>query len=59
MERIDKEKISENDLKAIMEQNLRLLNAKLPAYSKVSEIKIMPEEFQKTPKKSIKRFLYE
>lgn len=59
MERIDKEKISENDLKAIMEQNLKLLNAKLPAYSKVSEIKIMPEEFQKTPKKSIKRFLYE
>lgn len=59
MERVDKEKISESDLIKIMNDNLIALNEKLPAYSKVSEIKIMPEEFQKTPKRSIKRFLYE
>jgi len=30
----------------------------LPKYSQISKIKIVPEEFEKTPKRSIKRFLY-
>lgn len=49
---------TDTDLANVMEQNRNALNAALPAFSKVSEIEIMKEEFQKTPKKSIKRFLY-
>jgi long-chain acyl-CoA synthetase len=41
-----------------MEQNRKELNEMLPAYSKISSIRIHEEEFEKTPKKSIKRFLY-
>ncbi|MBE6269363.1 MAG: long-chain fatty acid--CoA ligase [Prevotella ruminicola] len=49
---------SDDDLKNIMEQNRNGLNEILPAYEKISEIEIHEEEFEKTPKKSIKRFLY-
>lgn len=49
---------SDDDIKNIMEQNRIELNALLPAYSKVSTIEIHEEEFEKTPKKSIKRYLY-
>ncbi len=47
-----------SDLENIMEQNRKELNAVLPSYSKLSSIRIQDEEFEKTPKKSIKRFLY-
>ena len=47
-----------SDLEHIMEQNRKELNAVLPSYSKISTIRIQNEEFEKTPKKSIKRFLY-
>lgn len=50
--------LSKEDLQHVMEQNLLELNAMQPAYSKVSLIKLMDEEFEKTPKKSIKRYLY-
>lgn len=43
----------------IMDDNLETLNAMLPAYSKVKRYKIMDVEFEKTPKRSIKRFLYQ
>ena len=49
---------SEEDLKNIMEQNRNGLNETIPAYEKISEIEIHAEEFEKTPKKSIKRYLY-
>ena len=49
---------SDEDLKNIMEQNRNGLNEILPAYEKISEIEIHEEEFEKTPKKSIKRYLY-
>jgi len=49
---------SNDDLENIMEQNRHELNAVLPSYSKISAIRLMDEEFEKTPKKSIKRFLY-
>ena len=49
---------SEEDLKHIMEQNRNGLNELIPAYEKISEIEIHEEEFEKTPKKSIKRYLY-
>ena len=46
------------ELQSIMEQNRQQLNALLPAYSRLSQILLHGEEFQKTPKKSIKRYLY-
>lgn len=49
---------SEEDLKNIMEQNRNGLNELIPAYEKIAEIEIHEEEFEKTPKKSIKRYLY-
>ena len=51
--------LSHDDLVKIMEQNRQELNASLPAYSKLSAIRIHEEEFAKTPKKSIKRYLYQ
>ena len=50
--------LGEDDLKNIMEQNRNGLNQMLPAYEKISEIEIHKEEFEKTPKRSIKRYLY-
>jgi long-chain acyl-CoA synthetase len=50
---------SEEDLQNIMEQNRNGLNEILPAYEKISEIEIHKDEFEKTPKKSIKRYLYQ
>ena len=46
------------DLRNIMEQNRNGLNQMLPAYEKISEIEIHEQEFEKTPKRSIKRYLY-
>lgn len=51
--------MSDSDIEAAMEENRTTLNAELPAYSQISRIKIYPEEFEKAPKKSIKRFLYQ
>ena len=50
--------LHETDLKNIMEQNRVALNELVPAYCKISEIEIHKKEFEKTPKKSIKRYLY-
>ena len=50
---------SMDDLKNIMEQNRNGLNEMIPAYEKITEIEIHEEEFEKTPKKSIKRYLYQ
>ena len=50
---------SMEDLKNIMDQNLNGLNEMIPAYEKISEIEIHEEEFEKTPKRSIKRYLYQ
>lgn len=47
------------DATAAMDENMKLLNSVLPGYSKISEIRIFDEEFEKTPKRSIKRFLYQ
>ncbi len=49
---------NDEDLNNIMEQNRLQLNAMLPPFCKISEIRLHPEEFVKTPKKSIKRYLY-
>lgn len=58
MEAVSREKISEERLRQIMDENLKALNPMLPGYSQLSELKIRHEEFEKTPKRSIKRYLY-
>ena len=49
---------SASDLQDIMEQNRQELNASLPVYSKIQADELQEREFMKTPKKSIKRYLY-
>ncbi len=49
---------STEDLMNVLEQNRQELNNQLPVYSKIQNIEIQDEEFLKTPKKSIKRYLY-
>jgi len=49
---------STDDLQKIMEQNRQEINQELPAYCKITAIELQENEFEKTPKKSIKRFLY-
>ena len=50
--------LSKEDLEKIMEENRNTLNEMIPAYCKLSAIQLTETEFEKTPKKSIKRFLY-
>ena len=47
-----------SDIESIMEQNRQDFNAVMPAYARLSAVRIQEEEFEKTPKKSIKRYLY-
>jgi long-chain acyl-CoA synthetase len=58
-EQIDRENIDDEKLKNLMQENLEILNRQLPLYSKVSNFKLFSEEFEKTPKQSIKRYLYQ
>ena len=51
--------LSRNDIETIMEKNRQDINPTLPSYAQLSTIKIMDQEFEKTPKKSIKRYLYQ
>lgn len=51
--------LDNNAIEKLMEENRVALNAELPPYSQIARVKIYPEEFEKTPKKSIKRFLYQ
>ena len=58
-EQVDKAGIQHSEIEKLMQQNVDLLNAEMPSYSKVSCFKLYPEEFEKTPKRSIKRYLYQ
>ena len=51
-------KFSLEEIENMMRENLAKLNKLIPGYSRVSDIEIKDEPFEKTPKKSIKRFLY-
>ena len=57
-EQAEAEGVDKADLPQIMQNNLQELNAQLAAYERVAEIAIYPTEFEKTPKRSIKRYLY-
>ncbi|MGM9707253.1 MAG: AMP-binding protein [Prevotella sp.] len=50
--------LSMHDLDQLMKQNLQELNQQIPTYAKVSALEMRDSEFEKTPKKSIKRYLY-
>ena len=58
MDEANSMELTAEDLQNVMEQNRHDLNAQLPVYSKLQAFEIQEEEFQKTPKKSIKRYLY-
>jgi long-chain acyl-CoA synthetase len=58
LEALAKAGLSENELAAVMAENKDTLNTLVAAYEKIALIELYPEEFEKTPKKSIKRFLY-
>ena len=58
LEEAEKLGLNENDIMDIMEQNRTGLNGILPPFSRLAQIKLHNEEFAKTPKKSIKRYLY-
>jgi len=55
---VKKENLTDEKLQEIMENNRKLLNTLVAIYEQLSGIEIQKEEFEKTPKKSIKRFLY-
>lgn len=57
-ESVDADHLTEEQLLEQMEENRRQLNKELAAYEPITQIKLYPHEFEKTPKKSIKRFLY-
>ena len=51
--------LSSEMLEAKMNENIRIVNEEMPNYSKIASVRIMPEEFEKTPKRSIKRYIYQ
>jgi long-chain acyl-CoA synthetase len=58
-ELVDMDKISESELNELMKEYKNEINTTLAKYMQISKIKIWPEEFKKTPKQSIKRYLYD
>ncbi len=59
IENAQRSKISREALEELMQENITNLNKELPAYSKIARLKLYYEEFEKTPKRSIKRYLYQ
>ena len=57
-EGVDGTQIRQEDLETVMEENRKMLNSELSSYSSVAKIVLYPNEFEKTPKKSVKRYLY-
>ena len=55
----EKEHIDRTRLEEIMQENLKMLNSQVAAYERLVRIVIYPNEFEKTPKRSIKRYLYD
>ncbi len=55
---VDRKKLKEKTVLHVFENYLLKLNKELPNYMKISKIELVSQEFEKTPKRSIKRFLY-
>lgn len=56
---VEKAGLSDEDLRKTMDQNLKSVNTKLESFNRLSSYRLMEKEFEKTPKHSIKRFLYQ
>ncbi|MBQ1957571.1 MAG: AMP-binding protein, partial [Alistipes sp.] len=54
----DSNPLTKQQLETIMKSNIIMLNQKLPAYAQVADFEILADDFERTPKNSIKRFLY-
>ena len=59
MELAGKEGLDKNAILKKMEENIAAVNVDMPNYSKIAGVRVVPEEFEKTPKKSIKRYMYQ
>lgn len=57
-DRVSQESLDSMGLAKLMEENRMRLNMLLPVFSRISKIEVRQEAFEKTPKRSIKRFLY-
>ena len=58
LENASKQGITTEELESLMDSNIKSVNEQLPSYSQISRVKVYMEEFEKTPKRSIKRYLY-
>jgi long-chain acyl-CoA synthetase len=56
---MDESKINKEDVESIMEENRKKVNTMVASYECITKIVLYPNEFEKTAKKSIKRYLYE
>ena len=54
----EKQGMTDAQIEQQMNDNIRQLNTELPSYSKIQSMRIFQDEFEKTPKRSIKRYLY-
>ena len=59
MELAEKDGLDRDTVLKKMEENIAAVNADMPNYSKIAGVRLVPEEFEKTPKKSIKRYMYQ
>ena len=59
MELAGKDGMDKEAVMKIMEENIATVNVDMPNYSKIAGVRLVPEEFEKTPKKSIKRYMYQ
>lgn len=59
LEATSRDGLSSDDLNLKMKENIDIVNSEMPNYSKIAGFKLMPEEFEKTPKRSIKRYIYQ
>jgi len=59
MDRAGKEGLDKQAILQKMEENIAAVNVDMPNYSKIAGVRVVPEEFEKTPKKSIKRYMYQ
>lgn len=57
-EACDLENLSKKEIELALEKNKQMINKDLPAYMRISKVVLFPEEFKKTPKRNIKRYLY-
>ncbi len=57
-DQMEADQVQENQLAEIMKDNLKEVNQQLPSYSQLGSYELYAEEFEKTPKRSIRRFLY-